>query len=48
MDFGPEGQPIGLEITAPEQMTAGQINEVLCSLDLSPMKEEDLLPLEAM
>ena len=29
-------------------MTAAQINEVLCSLDLSPMKEEDLSPLEAV
>lgn len=48
VDFGPEGQPIGLEITAPEQMTAAQINEVLCSLDLSPIKEEDLSPLEAV
>ena len=48
VDFGPEGQPIGLEITAPEQMTAAQINEVLRSLDLSPIKEEDLSPLEAV
>ena len=46
VDFGPEDQPIGLEITAPEQTTAAQINRVLCSLDLSPMKEEDLSPLE--
>ena len=48
VDFGPAGQPIGLEITAPEQMTAVRINEVLRSLDLSPMKEEDLSPLEAL
>ena len=48
VDFGPEGQPIGLEITAPEQTTAAQINEVLRSLDLSPMKEEDLSPLEVV
>ena len=47
VDFGSD-QPIGLEITAPEQMTAAQINEVLRSLDLSPMKEEDLSPLEAV
>ena len=48
VDFGPDDQPIGLEITAPEQMTAAQINEVLRSLDLSSMKEEDLSPLEAV
>ena len=48
VDFGPEGQLIGLEITAPEQMTAAQINEVLRSLDISPIKEEDLSPLEAV
>ena len=48
VDFGPGDQPIGLEITAPEQITAGQINAVLRSLDLSPMKEEDLSPLEAV
>ena len=48
VDFGPEDQPIGLEITAPEQTTAAQINRVLCSLDLSPMKEADLSPLETV
>ena len=48
VDFGPEDQPIGLEITAPEQTTAAQINRVLRSLDLSPMKEEDLSPLETV
>ena len=48
VDFGPGDQPIGLEITAPERTTAAQINRVLCSLDLSPMKEEDLSPLETV
>ena len=45
VDYGPGDQPIGLEITAPEQMTASQINAVLESLDLSPIGEEDLSPL---
>jgi hypothetical protein len=45
VDFGPEDQPIGLEITAPEQTTAAQINEVLHGLDLPPMAEEELSPL---
>ena len=48
VDFGPGDQPIGLEIRAPAQVTAAQINAVLRSLDHSPMKEEDLLPLEPM
>ena len=42
VDYGPGDQPVGLEITAPEQMTASQINAVLESLDLSPIGEEDL------
>ncbi len=46
VDFGPGDQPIGLEITAPEQITVAQINAVLRSLDLSPMKEQDLSPLQ--
>lgn len=45
VDFGPEDRPIGLEITAPEQTTVAQINEILRSLGLSPMAEEDLSPL---
>ncbi len=45
VDFDPEDRPIGLEITAPGQTTAAQINEILCSLGLSPMEEEDLSPL---
>lgn len=48
VDFGPEDRPIGIEITAPEQITAVQINEVLRSLGLSPMAEQDLSPLEAV
>lgn len=48
VDFGPEDRPIGIEITAPEQITASQVNEVLRSLGLSPMAEQDLSPLEAV
>ena len=47
VDYGPGDQPIGLEITAPAHTTATQINEILCSLDLSPMAEEELSPLKA-
>ncbi len=45
VDFDPEDRPIGIEITAPEQTTTIQINEILHSLDLAPMTEEDLSPL---
>ena len=48
VDYGPGDQPIGLEITAPEQMTAARINAVLRGLDLSPIREEDLSPLGAV
>ena len=48
VDFGPEDRPIGIEITAPEKITASQINEVLRSLGLSPMAKQDLSPLEAV
>ena len=47
VDYGPEDQPIGLEITAPAHTTAVQINEVLHSLDLLPMADEELSPLKA-
>jgi len=47
VDYGPGDQPIGVEITAPTHTTAAQINEVLNSLDLSPMAEEELSPLKA-
>ncbi len=48
VDYGLGDQPIGLEITAPQQMTVSQINAVLRSLDLSPMREEDFPPLQSV
>lgn len=47
VDYGTEGQPIGLEITAPDQVTVDQINAVLKRLHLSPIKPEELTPLQA-
>jgi len=43
----PEGDPIGLEITAPTQVTAEQINVVLTKLGLAPIAPEELAPLRA-
>ena len=40
VDFGPEDQPIGLEITAPEQMTAAQIISGFANRRTSAESEE--------
>ena len=47
VDFGPDGRPIGLELTAPAQVTADQINAVLAGLGLDPIAPEELEPLAA-
>ncbi len=47
VDYGPDGQPIGLEITAPGQVTAEQVNRVLEGLNLPPIGAEELAPLQA-
>ena len=47
VDYGPDEQPIGLEITAPGHVTIEQINEALQSLDIAPMDNEELAPLKA-
>jgi hypothetical protein len=46
-DFTAKGDPIGLEITAPAQVTAEQINVVLTRLGLPPIAPEELAPLKA-
>ena len=47
IDFAAGGRPIGLEITAPDQVSAGTINRVLANLGLSPLPDADLAPLRA-
>jgi uncharacterized protein YuzE len=47
IDFDAEGRPIGIEITAPGQVSAAVINRVLAGLGLSPMPEADFAPLRA-
>ncbi len=47
VDYAANGEPIGLEITAPAHVTVDQINTVLETLGLSSMSEEDLAPLHA-
>lgn len=45
IDFGPSGNPIGIEITAPTKVTVADINHVLSDLDLLPMDDIELAPL---
>jgi hypothetical protein len=46
-DFAPSGEPIGLEVTAPTQAAAEQINAVLTRLCLAPIAPEELVPFKA-
>lgn len=47
IDFGPSGNPIGIEITAPGQISLSAINDVLQSLGIPPVTRTDLAPLLA-
>ena len=47
VDYGADGQPIGLEITAPGRVSLDQINAVLEGLGLPPMGPGELAPLQA-
>ena len=47
VDFGEDGEPIGLEITAPEHVSLESINEVLRGLGKALLKSEDVAPLVA-
>ena len=45
IDFGRSGKPIGIEITAPGQITAPLFNRVLKELGLPALKRTELTPL---
>jgi uncharacterized protein YuzE len=47
VDFNRSGKPIGIEITAPDQVTATALNRVLREFGLEPIKRLDLAPLRA-
>jgi uncharacterized protein YuzE len=47
VDFSKDGEPIGIEITAPAQISAAWINEVLERLGQKPLGLGDLAPLVA-
>lgn len=47
VDYAAGGEPIGLEITAPGQVTVEEVNAVLEKLGLAAMGPEELAPLKA-
>jgi hypothetical protein len=47
VDWGPTGRPIGIELTAPTNVTLATVNEVLGELGLTPLSAADLEPLLA-
>lgn len=47
IDYGKKGQPIGVEITAPKQVSWEALNQVVTSLNLPAITEEELAPLRA-
>nr|VFJ42539.1 MAG: Protein of unknown function (DUF2283) [Candidatus Kentron sp. DK] len=47
IDFESGGRAIGIEMTAPNRVTAFHLNRLLTELGASPITGEDLAPLEA-
>ena len=47
IDFGREGNPIGIEITAPTKVSLASLNNTLRALGLPLVKKADLAPLLA-
>lgn len=47
VDYGKEGEPIGIEITAPDQVTVAEINQVLDKLGQTRLAPDELGPLAA-
>ena len=45
VDFAVDGQPIGVEITAPEAVTLERLNLLLEQLGQRPLPEEEFRPL---
>ena len=47
VDFSAGGRPMGIEITAPSQVSLADVNRALAELGLSAMTQADLAPLLA-
>lgn len=47
VDFGANGQPVGIELTAPQSVSLERLNQLLADLGESPMAEQDYKPVRA-
>jgi uncharacterized protein YuzE len=47
IDYGESGNPIGIEITAPRQINLSHLNEILARLQVDPIEQEEIAPLQA-
>lgn len=47
IDYGESGQAIGIEITAPSQISVDVLNEILTKLNLRPIEPSEMSPLLA-
>jgi len=47
VDYGKGGRPIGIEITAPQQVSRQAIEQVITQLNLPPFADDELKPLMA-
>ena len=48
IDFAADGRPLGIEITAPAQLTVAALNRVLRELGCAPVRRADLAPIRAV
>ncbi len=47
VDYAADGQPIGVEITAPDAVTLDRLNVLLARLGQPPLAEQEFRPLTA-
>jgi hypothetical protein len=47
VDFASNGQPMGVEITAPQAVALGRLNQLLSDLGEQPLGEQEYRPLRA-
>ena len=47
VDFSPDGEPIGIEITAPGRFSLNELNRALAAVNQEPANRDELGPLAA-
>ena len=47
VDYGANGRPVGIEITAPQAVSLERLNQLLADLGETPMAEQDYKPVRA-